>query len=103
MYTAPPHVAEAKAKYEASKAKLDAARTECIADKRAYDAEVVNEQYDHWGVTAEQYAAAKAQARAEEKPLNVVLNEVRRAANRAAREAQTGRVAAVQMGVTAKR
>lgn len=57
---------------------------------------------DHWGVTKEEYAEAKQKAAQGVGSLPTILNEYRRAANKAARELQVAKAVPADVGVKTK-
>jgi hypothetical protein len=68
------------------------------------NAKVRQEHLDVWGVTEEEYAAAKEEsAKAKgETPLHVLLNRARTKAIREVREARTARAASASVGARGK-
>lgn len=102
MYSAPTHIAAIQSDLDAINAQRDELRAKAKAIKAKLDAELVNEQCDHWGLTPEQYAAAKADARERGVLTHVALNDARRKANRERREAQTATILPVSVGVGAR-
>jgi ribosomal protein L7/L12 len=63
------------------------------------NAKVRQEHLDVWGLTEEEYAAAKEEAAKGETPLHVLLNRARAKAIKEVREARTARAAAASHGI----
>ena len=68
--------------------------------KAVRDRKLHDEQLDHWGLTEEQYCAAKAVSLSAARPAHQCLVEAGRAARKAAR--QTAVAQSVTLGVVAK-
>lgn len=62
------------------------------------NAKIEEDQLDHWGLTRDQYATAKAEAIENEQPLASVLNEYRKLILKEARKAQTASVGSATVG-----
>jgi hypothetical protein len=75
-------------------------RDRAKALRAALNAKLAEEQADHWGLSAEEYAAAKVAKG--DKPLHVALNDARRAKHKAAKSAQTAAVNAASVGAVVK-
>ena len=86
--------------------KVEAARREAKERgreiKKVLERKLADEQYDIWGLSPEEYAAAKAEAKEKGEPAHVGLNRARSRLLKAMRQAQTGRTTPAAVGVHGK-
>lgn len=101
MHTPDPAVVKLTAELDELNKQWRELRKKAQAKKKELNAAVVGEQLDHWGLTQEQYAKAKAFAKEKKMPTHMALNEARKLANKARREAQTATATPANAGVAA--
>lgn len=95
-------VSRLESELAAINAERDQLREKAKAKKRELDEALADEQADYWGVSREEYAAAKAAAKERGQPLHVSLKGAARDARARAREAQSVTAQAAAVGVKSK-